>query len=214
MKVTAAPIHRIVTRHGRVYDVFWNSGTGQVTMVGLPWSLTDANETVEVGLASSEQDALQACEAAAYSRLSSYSKYVGGATLGKLEVISAHLLVEHILLRCLRKVIPNPAPLLDARTPSFSLLVSLGEAHRVLSADLAGVLRLLNTLRNKCAHRLVFDPSEEDSLQILAALQRIVPPDSDLLQKHSEPLPLLCEVLEQRANELGASDAMTGRGDR
>lgn len=126
MKVTAAPIHRIVTRHGRVYDVFWNSGTGQVTMVGLPWSLTDANETVEVGLASSEQDALQACEAAAYSRLSSYSKYVGGATLGKLEVISAHLLVEHILLRCLRKVIPNPAPSwMHARRHSHFLSASV-----------------------------------------------------------------------------------------
>jgi hypothetical protein len=201
--VTTTPIHRLVTNHGRVYDVYWYSATGDVHITGLPWSLTDAGETVYVGRVSSEGEAIKASEAAAYDRLSTFDKYVEGATLGKSEVIAVHLLVEHILIRCLYKVLPNPAPLFRGRTPSFSLLISLCEAHRIVSPDLAEILRTVNSLRNKCAHKLVFHPPDLELNQLLSSLREVSP---NTPNEQSDPWPLLCELLEKRANELGATD--------
>lgn len=199
----ATTIHRLVTKHGRVYDVFWDSASRHVTMTGLPWSLTDADVTVQVGQASSEEEAVKAAEAAAYERLSSFSKYVGGTTLGKSEVIAVHLLVEHILIRCLHAALPNPSPLFRHRAPSFSLLVSLCEAHHIVSGELAEVLRTVNALRNKCAHHLQFDPPDDDLNQLLSTLLNLSDAEPS---KHDDPWPLLCEMLEERATELGATD--------
>ena len=203
--MTKTPIHRLVTRHGRVYDVFWDVESGDVSMKGLPWSLTDANVTVQVGRVASEAEAIGAAETAAYERLSTFSKYVGGTTMGKSEVIAVHLLVEHILIRCLHAILPDPAPLFRSRAPSFSLLVSLCEAHCVVSHKLAGILRALNSLRNKCAHSLTFDPSNEELDRIMTQLIELDGVDVEV-SADDDPWPLLCELLERRASELGATD--------
>ena len=204
--VISTPIQRLVTKHGCVYDVYWDSATGDVNITGLPWSQNDAGETVYVGRSSSEGEAIQASEAMAYDRLSTFDKYVGGATMGKYEVIAVHLLVEHFLIRCLYKVLPNPDPLFRSRTPSFSLLICLCEAHCIVSPDLAEILRVVNSLRNKCAHKLVFDPPDIALNQLLSSLRKVNPIDSDTLNEQSDPWPLLCELLEKRAKELGATD--------
>jgi hypothetical protein len=197
---------RLVTRHGRVYDVLWDSVTGDVRMTGLPGSLTDAGVSISVGRASSEDEAMRASEAAAYKRLSNFDKYVGGTTMGKSEVIAVHLLLEHLLIRCLHAVLPNPDPVFRGRPPSFFMLISLCEAHRVISGDLAEVLRAVNTLRNKCAHHMVFDPSDSDLEPLAERLRVIYTYERGAPDERVDPWPLLCELVEERARAVGATD--------
>lgn len=93
---------------------------------------------------------------------SNFDKFVMGQTMGKMHVVSVHLWLEYMLTECLKKVVPDPKPLFRDRGISFALLVSLSEAHQVINKPLAGVLRKINSLRNKCAHELQFDPNDDE----------------------------------------------------
>jgi hypothetical protein len=125
--------------------------------------------------------------------------------LGKSQVIAVHLLVEHLLIRSLYSVLPNPDALFRDRTPSFSLLISLCEAHDVVSSDLADVLRTVNSLRNKCAHKLVFHPSDIELTQLAGILWKLASGDSGVPSAPLDPWPILCSLLEKRAKDLGAT---------
>jgi len=124
-------------------------------------------------------EAIQKCEAAAYEMLDSYDKYVMGTTMGKSLVISAHLLLEHLLVRCLQVVLPSPDALFRDRTISFSMLVSLCEAHRVIDSDLSRILRMVNGIRNKCAHKLVYHPSDSELGDMRNALRESHPNENN-----------------------------------
>jgi hypothetical protein len=138
---------------------------------------------------------------------SNYDKYVMGQTMGKFGVISVHLWLEHLLVLCVRTVVPNPEPLFRDRGISFPLLVSLCEAHQVIDAPLADILRKVNALRNKCAHQLTFNPREPDYQAIHIATEQLVPAGA---QSEGEgPLRLLAELVEQKAIEIGAIQADT-----
>lgn len=136
---------------------------------------------------------------------SNYDKYVMGQTIGKFGVISVHLWIEHLLAQCVRVVVPNPEPLFRDRAAGFSLLVSLCEAHQVIDAPLADILRKVNALRNKCAHQLMFNPGEADWNEVHAATEKLAPDTCSL--EGEDPLRQLAELVEQKAVAIGAIQA-------
>jgi hypothetical protein len=207
--VIAEAIDKIVASNGRIYEVRWDSTTGEVCVVdrGPAWSPLEDGATSHVGYASSESEAMEKAKAATYEMLSSFDKYVRGTTLGKSEVIAVHLLLEHILVRCLYAVLPKPDSLFRNRTLSFSLLISLCEALSVFDAGVADILRKVNALRNKCAHRLVFHPSATELEELYSSLWKISPTDPAAEEEEeADPWPLLWDLLERRAIELGATE--------
>lgn len=133
---------------------------------------------------------------------SNFDKYVMGQTMGKFGVISVHLWLEHLLSQCLRVVVPNAEPLFRDRGMGFAQLVSLCEAHAVIDKNFADTLRLVNALRNRCAHQLTFNPDETDWRALDTAVERIAP----ALSKGDDDYSLrrLADVLEQKAVAIGA----------
>jgi len=136
---------------------------------------------------------------------SNYDKYVMGQTMGKFGVITVHQWIEHLLAQCVQVVVPNPEPLFRDRAAGFSLLVSLCEAHDIIDAPLAHLLRKLNALRNKCAHQLTFNPGEADWNGIRAATEKLMPNDSSV--EGEGPFRELAELVEQKAIAIGAIEA-------
>ncbi len=134
---------------------------------------------------------------------SNFDKYVMGQTIGKFSVISVHLWLEHLLAMSVRRVIPNPEPLFRDRGLSFSLLVSLCEAHQVIDASLADVVRKVNALRNKCAHQLTFNPREPDWLALRNAIEKVAPPAAEP-EDGADPLRRLADFVEAKAIAIGA----------
>lgn len=201
---------RIVANNGHVYEVRWNCDDKDVHMVdcGPSWALVTDGATIQVGHASTKAEAVSKCEAAAYNMLSSYDKYVMGTTMGKSHVIGVHLLLEHLMVRCLHVVIPNPDALFGDRTLSFSMLISLCEAHGVVDTNLSRILRMVNAIRNKCAHKLVYHPSDSEVRNMLDALRRRNPDGFSAVEDDDEDdcWKLLCRLLEERAIELGVTD--------
>src|SRR2546421_12529014 len=105
-----------------------------------------------------------------------YDRYVMGQTMGKSVVISVHLWLEHLLLLCLRVVVPDADALFRDRGFSFPHLVALCEAHKVFDKQFAEILRRVNALRNKCAHDLAFQPSDREMSAISTAMEQLSPP--------------------------------------
>jgi hypothetical protein len=91
-------------------------------------------------------------------------------------VISNHLWIEHLMILCLQNVLPNPDAIFRPRGPSFTLLVNLCEAHCIIEPDFANVLRKVNALRNKFAHRMSFEPGLEEVEALLGALRKMNDP--------------------------------------
>jgi hypothetical protein len=91
-------------------------------------------------------------------------------------VLSCHLWAEHLLQVAVRSVLKRPEALFNPRPPSFLQLVSLAEAHDIISVDFARVLRSVNSIRNKFAHRLSFEPSSQEIEEILRALREMKRP--------------------------------------
>jgi|GEM_PF-5498742 len=136
---------------------------------------------------------------------SNFDKYVMSQTMGKLSVISIHLWLEHLLAMSLRRVIPNAEPLFRDRGVSFSLLVSLCEAHKIVAGPLAEVLRKVNSLRNRCAHQLTFNPREPDWAALRAAIDKVVGPAAEP-DEGVDALRRLADFVEARAIAIGALD--------
>lgn len=172
--MTEIESEKIFANNGHVYEVRWNCDDKEVHMLdcGPTWAPVSDGATIHVGQASTMVEAVSKCEAEAYKMLDSYDKYVMGTTLGKSHVISVHLLIEHIMVRCLHVVIPNPDALFGSRTISFSMLISLCEAHDVVDSELSRILRMVNGIRNKYAHMLEYHPSDSELRNIKDALRR------------------------------------------
>lgn len=98
----------------------------------------------------------------------------GGPLLGL--VIGSHLLIENYLRQLLSKKLPRPDAVLGEQGPSFSALASWSEAIGMLPSDLARVLRALNSLRNKYAHRLAFEASRTEVDVFLLSLREMSEP--------------------------------------
>jgi hypothetical protein len=201
-------IEKIVAGNGRIFEVRWDATTNEVFAIdcGPAWSPISDGAITHVGYASSETEAVRRSEAAVYEMLSTFDRYVKGTTLGKSEVIAVHLLLEHLLVRCLYAVLPKPDALFRNRTVSFSLLVSLCEAHCVFNSDLAEVLRKVNSLRNRCAHRLVFHPPDVELTSLYREVLKVGGVDPAPQDNEGDPWPLICSLVERRAIELGATE--------
>jgi hypothetical protein len=70
-----------------------------------------------------------------------FEKHVTGVNPVISYVISSHLWLEHLLVRCLHTSIPRPEALFRDRGVTFAILISLAEAHAVIERDFADVLR-------------------------------------------------------------------------
>jgi hypothetical protein len=132
---------------------------------------------------------------------SNFDKYVMGQTMGKFSIISVHQWLEHLLALSLRVVIPNPDPIFRDRGIGFALLIALCEAHQIIESPLAEVLRKVNSLRNKCAHELTFNPREPDWDALRVAIDRVVGPADD---DEASSLRRLADFVEQKAIAVGA----------
>jgi len=126
-------------------------------------------------------------------------------------LISTHLWLEYLLICCLEVVLPNPEVIFGSRNPPFRLLVDLCEAHRVLSADFANVLGKVNALRNKFAHRAMFEPKLEEIKGLIKALREMEDPflvSSALTDEHEMAIALtaISRYLEEIARDLGAEN--------
>jgi len=125
-------------------------------------------------------------------------------------VISNHLWLEHLMLRCLSVLLPKPEALFRERL-SFPLLVALCEAHGAFEADFGEVLRKVNTLRNRYAHRILFQPQDEEIRGLLRALTDMKQPFYMSLIEPSEhemglALASISGYLERCAKQIGATD--------
>jgi hypothetical protein len=137
--------------------------------------------------------------------------HVTGANPVITYVVSSHLWLEYLLGRCLSTSVPRPEVLFKERGVTFAVLVSLAEAHGLIESDFAEVLRRVNGLRNKFAHRLAFEPTDTDIEGLQRALcdmkkpflMSFLPPSEHEMGK---ALASICGFLERRARELGATD--------
>ena len=107
---------------------------------------------------------------------SDYSKYVRSSSPLLNDVIACHLLIENYLRKEITRQLKVPEALLTDQGPSFSVLVSVAEALGVIAADLARVIRAVNTVRNRYAHRLGFEASQVQVEALLAALREMKEP--------------------------------------
>jgi hypothetical protein len=68
---------------------------------------------------------------------SNLTKYINAQKIGKSFLISAHLWIEHLLVRSLIAKLPNPDAIFQDRAPTFHILVALCEAHAIIEPKLA-----------------------------------------------------------------------------
>jgi len=105
-----------------------------------------------------------------------YTKHVRNSSLLVNDVITSHLLIENYLRRAVAGKLQKPNAILTDQGPSFSVLVSLAEALGVIQSDMARVARAVNTLRNRYAHRLGFEASQNEVEVVLRALREMEAP--------------------------------------
>jgi hypothetical protein len=139
-----------------------------------------------------------------------FEEHVTGANPVITYVLSSHLWLEHLLIRSLFTVIPEPNVLLG-RNLTFSFLVSLAEAHMIIKPDFALVLRRVNALRNKFAHQLSFEPNDSEISELQKALRDMERPfliSTVTPSEHEMTIALgsICGFMETRARELGATE--------
>jgi hypothetical protein len=140
-----------------------------------------------------------------------FHKFVAAQKMGKSLVISGHLWLEHLMVRSVVAVLPNPNALFRERSVSFHMLVSLCEAHGIIEIPLAGALRSVNALRNKCAHQANYNPTDSEMEGLQSSLQG-VHQDAAAEAKPSgweagwNALETIAKLLEDRARTVGATD--------
>ena len=117
---------------------------------------------------------------------SDYSKYFESSNSIVSEVITSHLLIENYLRRQLSVVLKVPDALINDQGPKFALLVNLAEALGIVAPDLAKVLRKVNTVRNRYAHRLCFEASMAQVDEVLSAMREMKSPFYVSLMQGSE----------------------------
>ena len=126
-------------------------------------------------------------------------------------IVATHLWMEHLLIRSLTAVLARPAALFARRQPSFSQLIDLAEAIDVIEPDFAVVLRCANSLRNKYAHHLSFEPNAKEIEALRKALREMKRPFLIDMRPPTEEsvmsaLASISGRLEKRARELKATD--------
>lgn len=143
-------------------------------------------------------------------------RFLDRQRLSKLIVISAHLCVEHLLLRALVAVLPKGELFERERSPAFPLLVSLCEAHGIISAQIGDALRVLNGIRNRCAHQGSYNPDTEDWQRLRTSLKAVATAHPELdaaifdVDPDADELAALVTVVEVKAKAVGASDLEIG----
>ena len=88
------------------------------------------------------------------------------------QLVQGHLYFEHVVDRLLREALPNPEEI-SLRRMGFSQRLDLVHALGLLSKPMISVLRSISGLRNRTAHDLAFEISDED----VANLRNATPKD-------------------------------------
>lgn len=89
-------------------------------------------------------------------------------------VVRIHLYIENHLFKLISKNLEKPS-ILENKI-SFRTLVDIGEAMGTIQSDMASVLRSLNSIRNKYAHRIQFEPEDTDVDQLLKRIRDLDDP--------------------------------------
>ncbi len=134
-------------------------------------------------------------------------RYVDGQVIGKAFVISGHLWLEHVLVRSLFAKLPYPDALFRERTLGFQMLVALCEALGIIEPKLSEALRVVNTMRNRCAHHARYEPTGAEFQAVRSALEEPgepLPPATP--GEWGQELEIVAELLERRARSVGATD--------
>jgi hypothetical protein len=91
-----------------------------------------------------------------------YEKFTGRVFNGDRwqQLLQAHLYFDHVITRMLEDALPNPDAIRLRRT-SFSQKVQLISAMDLLPPSLIPPIEFINSLRNKIAHELNFEISDD-----------------------------------------------------
>jgi hypothetical protein len=91
-----------------------------------------------------------------------YEKFTGRVFKGDRwqQLLQAHLYFDHVITRMLAEALPNPDAMKLRRT-SFSQKVQLISAMNLLPRSLIPSIEFINALRNKIAHELNFEISDD-----------------------------------------------------
>jgi hypothetical protein len=89
------------------------------------------------------------------------------------QILRAHLYLEHVLVELLRLRLPSPD---DAELDRMNFLTKLkiAKSMLLLFGDLYGSLLVVNNLRNKLAHRLEHQISQDEICTLYVALPEFV----------------------------------------
>lgn len=139
---------------------------------------------------------------------SNLEKFVGRQTTGKLFLVATHLWLEHVLTLMVHTLLPNPGALFRSQRLTFLFLVSLCEAHGVISTELAKSLVLVNQFRNKCAHQMAYLPDDtefEPLLQSLKEFEAISGANLEITDasSYTDLFEAVATALESRARSIG-----------
>ena len=97
-------------------------------------------------------------------------------------IVTSHLFVEFWLDWLIRASIPKPEKLLDNGRLTFAQKLALAESLGLLDAKVAEAIQLLNNIRNKVSHNLVYKGAQKD-LQLLAKLISNLSNEEQLISK-------------------------------
>ena len=82
------------------------------------------------------------------------------------KLLQAHLYLDHVVSKALNDALVCPSAILTSRM-GFAQKASLIEALGILPAEILIPIRAINRLRNKAAHELDFEISEDDARSIV-----------------------------------------------
>jgi hypothetical protein len=91
-----------------------------------------------------------------------YRREVSSALDAKLHILVVHLYVEHLLERLLSVNLKKTDHLFGKNGLSFEKKLLLVESMSSLNAQRIDGIRKLNTIRNDCVHKFMYNPTETE----------------------------------------------------
>ena len=78
-----------------------------------------------------------------------------------IKLIVTHIYLDHIVTETLKDQLPDPAAYLKGHKPFIDKL-NICQALGYFEGEFGGLLKAVNTARNRFAHKLIFDVTEEE----------------------------------------------------
>ncbi len=84
-------------------------------------------------------------------------------------LIACHIFIDHILTEYLKDILPSPDAYFGGGYRGFGEKLRLCEAHGLFPEGYVQTLHILNSIRNRFAHQLVFEMSDGDKTRLFLA---------------------------------------------